>query len=280
MSKVEQSNALWDAVANRDARFDGVFFYAVITTGIFCRPGCSSRRPNRDNVTFFGSANQARGAGYRACKRCRPDAPSADGPLDPIVAVCQALADDAGPSTLSALSERVGWSSSHLQKVFKRTLGVTPKQYRDALRITRLKSALRQGDDVASATYSAGFGSSSRLYESANRKLGMTPASYRHGGKGQTIYYAFATYSIGTVLVAQTAAGVCALKFGEPETILAQLTAEFAKATLIESESKTAPKCAAKEGRKLTPILSKAGADSSDANPQIALMAKICCETY
>lgn len=208
----------WRAVMQRDRNYDGRFVYAVSSTRIFCRPSCSSRRPNRDNVRFFTTADQAQKAGYRACKRCRPT----EKPTRDIDAALAAAADflkapSQGPVTLSALSREVGVSAFHLQREFKRAFGVSPREFQDANRRRVLATRLRKGDTVSRATYEAGFGSSSRVYE---RKLGMSPAAMRKGGEGQRIQFAIVNSPLGRLLGAYTEKGVCAVSIGDNDRAL------------------------------------------------------------
>ena len=235
MTSLQNSAPLWNAVTARDARFSGVFVYAVRTTGVFCRPGCPSRAPRRENVEFFAAPVDAAAAGFRPCKRCQPTREDTAVAV-PIVSICRDLEREDKPLSLAEIADRFGWTSGHLQKTFKKALGVTPKQYADAVRIERLKSSLGQGQSVGAATYDAGFGSSSRLYERARHQLGMTPAAYRDKGAGQDIHYWVAQYPLGAVLAAATDKGVCSLKFGEPAQLEAQLNAEFANAKLSKSK--------------------------------------------
>ncbi len=220
----------WQAVASRDSRYDGAFVYAVHTTGVYCRPNCASRRPRRRNVTFFPVPEAAERAGFRACRRCRPgDARAPDAPIDMVRRVCRYIDGggeeaDNGPPTLADLGSQVGVSPHHLQRTFKRVMGISPRQYADARRLGRLKAGLRRGDRVAGALYEAGYGSPSRLYERAPAYLGMTPATYAKGGKGARISYAVVDCALGKLLVAATARGICAVSLGDGE---AELEAEF-----------------------------------------------------
>lgn len=209
----------WRAVLARDGRCDGAFVYAVRSTGVFCHPSCPSRRPRRPQVTFFAVPEAAAHAGFRACKRCRPqDTPAADPRIATVRRLCRAI-EDAGDGipTLADLAAQVGGSPHHLQRVFKRVMGISPRRYAEALRLDRLKGALKRGEAVAPALYGAGYGSSSRLYEKAPRHLGMTPASYARGGKGASIAYTIAACALGRVLVAATERGLCAVSLGDTD---------------------------------------------------------------
>ncbi len=184
----------------RDARQDGQFVFAVRTTGIYCRPSCPSRRPRRDSVEFFADPQQAERAGYRACLRCKPTEISAQARA---VMHARRLLDEAeGILTLAELSKRVGVSPFHLQRLFKRATGLSPREYQSARRMQQVKHGLRKGDDVTTALYDAGFGSPSRLYEKSSQHLGMTPGTYRRGGAGMTIRYAIVASPLGRLLVA------------------------------------------------------------------------------
>ncbi|MDP6572837.1 MAG: bifunctional DNA-binding transcriptional regulator/O6-methylguanine-DNA methyltransferase Ada [Rhodospirillales bacterium] len=227
---VPDEDACWRAVLERDARLDGAFVYAVRSTGIFCRPSCPSRRPRRAQALFFAVPEAAEQAGYRSCKRCRPKAAAAADPrLETVRRVCRAVEDSTESiPTLAALGAALGASPHHLQRQFKAVMGVSPRQYGEALRLGRLKSALRQGEPVAQALYGAGYGSSSRLYEKAPRHLGMTPASYAKGGKGARIAFTVAASPLGRLLVAATARGVCAVSLGDSDAHLeAELRGDY-----------------------------------------------------
>jgi AraC family transcriptional regulator of adaptative response/methylated-DNA-[protein]-cysteine methyltransferase len=203
----------WQQVMARDARQDGRFVFAVRTTGIYCRPSCPSRRPRRESVEFFADPNQAERAGYRACLRCKPTELSSQAQY---VARARQLLDNAeSVMTLSGLSKRVGLSPFHLQRLFKRATGLSPREYQSARRMQQVKSGLRNGDDVTTALYDAGFGSPSRLYEKAPQQLGMTPGEYRRGGSGKSVRFAIAPTPLGRLLVAATERGLCAVRFGE-----------------------------------------------------------------
>jgi AraC family transcriptional regulator of adaptative response/methylated-DNA-[protein]-cysteine methyltransferase len=216
-NNLEVSNQRWAAVQGRDPRFDQQFVYAVRSTGIYCRPSCPSRRPRREQVTFFGAPQEAEQAGFRACHRCHPDR-NGTSAQDVVARVCRYLEEHAERRvTLGELSRISGYSGFHLQRMFKKTLGISPRQYAAGRRLQDLKTRLREGYNVTAATYEAGYGSSSRIYEAANGRLGMTPATYGRGGAGMNIRYATATSPLGRVLVAATDRGVCAVQFGETD---------------------------------------------------------------
>lgn len=231
---------IWQAIARRDQAADGKFVYAVDSTGIFCRPSCPSRRPKRENVRAYALADLARKAGYRPCRRCLPE--SQDSAADPILAKVKktmAVLDREAdlPPNLEDLGREVGASPYHLQRIFTRVVGISPRDYADALRLKRLKALLRNGDGVAGALYEAGYGSASRLYEKSDAKLGMTPATYRKGGAGAAIAYAVAPCPLGRLLVAATAKGVAALYLGADDAaLLHELEAEFPRAELSRDD--------------------------------------------
>src|SRR5271169_1240898 len=183
-----QSDTQWRQVIERDARQDGRFVFAVRTTGIYCRPSCPSRRPRRDSVEFFAGPQQAERAGYRACLRCKPTEISTQ--AQAVTRARQMLDEAEGVLTLAKLSKRVGVSPFHLQRLFKRATGLSPREYQSARRMQHVKHGLRKGGDVTTALYAAGFSSPSRLYEKSGRQLGMTPGAYRRGGAGITIQFA------------------------------------------------------------------------------------------
>lgn len=213
MSMQTELQNKWQHVVARDARQDGRFVFAVRTTGIYCRPSCPSRRPRRDSVEFFANPNEAERAGYRACLRCKPTQISEQARY--VANARQILDHSEGVVTLGELSKHVGLSPFHLQRLFKRATGLSPREYQSARRVQQVKSGLRKGDDVTTALYDAGFGSPSRLYEQAPQQLGMTPGEYRRGGAGANIRYAMVATPLGRMLVAATDRGLCAVRFGE-----------------------------------------------------------------
>lgn len=223
------------AVAARDRRADSTFVYAVHSTGIYCRPSCPSRRPRPDGVRFFDSPGLAKAAGYRACKRCLPDAPTAPDPwIAKIRLACRWLAQSVSPPSLTALAARIGGSPYHFQRNFKRRVGMTPRQYAEACRLAVVKRRLRTGDDVTDAMVGAGYGSSSRFYERAATKLGMPPSTYRRGGTGMRIEYAIVDSPLGRLLVAATGKGICAVYMGAADADLErELSREYPKADIF-----------------------------------------------
>jgi AraC family transcriptional regulator, regulatory protein of adaptative response / methylated-DNA-[protein]-cysteine methyltransferase len=215
------------AVASRDAHSDGAFVYGVRSTGIYCRPSCPSRRPDAKHVLLFSVPEEAERAGFRACRRCHPRLERRDGQAEMIRQVCREIeASEEGRASLSRLAALTGFSVAHLQRTFSKALGISPRQYADAIRAARLKSNLRKETDVTTALYEAGYGSASRLYEQSNAQLGMTPATYGRGGRGMNISYTIADSALGRVLVAATNRGISAVSLGEDD---ARLTAALRK---------------------------------------------------
>ncbi|MEX2430352.1 MAG: bifunctional DNA-binding transcriptional regulator/O6-methylguanine-DNA methyltransferase Ada [Dehalococcoidia bacterium] len=223
---ISEDSLRWQAVLVRDARFDGVFVYAVRSTGIYCRPSCPSRRPRSDNVRLFNDPAAAEQQGFRACLRCRPTQ-DMQGSLEAsqVIAACRYLQtlEDSNVAA-SDLSAHVDTSPARLARAFRKVLGVTPWQYADALQLERFKSGLRKGASVTvtDALYEAGYSSPSRLYERADRLLGMTPRAYRDGGKGMYITYGTVPCIAGRMLVAATAKGVCFVRLGDTDAELEQ----------------------------------------------------------
>ena len=231
MTQTLTDDARWQAVQTRDAAFDGQFYYAVKTTGIYCRPSCPSRRAKREHVQFFADPEGAQAAGFRACLRC---APGEVGAAQRVVAQLQVLLDTAEPvPTLAQLGQAVGLSPFHVQRVFKAALGVSPKQYALGRRGERLKAELRAGRTVTTAMYDAGHASPRTLYDPATDQLGMSPTDYRRGGAGQRIRYTVAASALGPMLVAATARGLCSVRFGEEGELVAELRAEYPQAELL-----------------------------------------------
>ena len=225
---IEDQEMCWQVALSKDTSMDGVFFVAVRTTGIYCRPSCRSKQPKRENVTFFATADEAEAAGYRACKRCKPREAISDARPDLVQQACAYLETEDADVSLTPVAERLGVKVEYLRRLFKRTLGVPPREYAASLRTTRLKHGLRGGVSVTQAMYDAGYPSSNRLYESVDSQLGMTPATYRRGGRGMAISYQIAECSLGKLLVAATERGICAVRLGDTDEHLeASLRSEF-----------------------------------------------------
>lgn len=233
------SGARWQAVVNRNSRFDEQFVFAVKTTGIYCRPSCPARRPKRENTAFYDSACDAERAGFRACLRCYPNAQSpAERRLNTIKKACTIIESAEEPPILGELAEAVGLSQSHFHRQFKLLVGVTPKEYAAGKRVKRLQNKLNADRPVTDAIYEAGYGSGSRVYQSSKKTLGMTPSTYRAGGKGQSIRFTIAQSALGLFLVAATDTGVCCIEFGATRKALKQsLRGRFPAATVTEDEA-------------------------------------------
>jgi AraC family transcriptional regulator of adaptative response/methylated-DNA-[protein]-cysteine methyltransferase len=231
---------LWQAVLARDARFDGQFVFAVSSTGVYCRPSCPSRRAQRERVRFFDLPEAAEQAGFRACLRCQPQrARVLDPQIELVQRVCR-LVDSSDSETLklAELAAHAGVSVFHLQRTFKRIMGISPRQYLAARRIGSFKELVRKGDSVTSALYESGFNSSSRLYEHAAEELGMTPATYGRGGRGVNVAYTIVDSSLGRLLVATTERGICAVRMADSDAALEKdLREEFPHAQIKRDDS-------------------------------------------
>jgi AraC family transcriptional regulator of adaptative response/methylated-DNA-[protein]-cysteine methyltransferase len=238
----ETKEARWEAIVRRDPRADGAFVYGVVTTGVYCRPHCPSRLPNRENVRTFATSEEAEAAGYRPCKRCAPDAPAQQEPQrEAVVRACRIIERAETPPTLAQLAADVGLSPSHLHRTFKRIVGVTPKQYAMERRGQRVRERLRNSDRVSDAIYEAGFAASSRFYEGVAARLGMSPSAYRNGAADVHIRSAVARCDLGWVLVAATEAGVCAIDLGDgPKALVRRLHDRFPEAEIVDQDPQVA----------------------------------------
>lgn len=227
------TNEALKAVRNRDARYDGKLIFAVVTTGVFCRPSCKSRAAKPENIRFYETVNQARQAGFRACKRCLPEQVGADS--NKLVQVARYIESHADETlTLATLASKFALSPTYLQKSFKATIGLSPKAFQDGIRQQRFKTLLKKGQSVTDAVFAAGYGSFSRVYEQTSGKLGMTPGAYKTGAHGEKISYYTGKTEFGLLMLAATDKGVCFAMFGESEDrLLDKLQGEFPKA-LIE----------------------------------------------
>ncbi len=226
-AKTVDPETAWKQVVSRDRAAD--FFYGVTTTGVFCRPSCGSRRPLKANARFFKSAAEARAAGFRACKKCKPDITAWSSPLERVRTHIEKNLDR--PVRLEELGRVAGMSPFTVQRLFKSEMGVSPLGYQRALRAGSLRRALKQGDNVTTAIYEAGFGSSSRAYEGA--QLGMTPSRFAEGGKGERIGWSTARSPFGWIVVGGTERGLCWLALaGTAAEAEASLRAEFPHAEL------------------------------------------------
>lgn len=228
----------WTAVQRRDPAADGKFVYSVATTGVYCRPSCASRPARRENVAFHADPAAAEAAGFRACRRCRPNGPSAaERRATSIARACRLIDDAEETPDLESLAAAAGMSRFHFHRVFKEVTGVTPKDYAGARRGERVRGALAGGARVTEAIYDAGYNTNSRFYAEAGDRLGMRPSAYRDGGRGAAVRFAVGECSLGSVLVAATAKGVCAILLGdEPEALVRDLEDRFPKAELIGAD--------------------------------------------
>ncbi|MGH7121939.1 MAG: bifunctional DNA-binding transcriptional regulator/O6-methylguanine-DNA methyltransferase Ada [Acetobacteraceae bacterium] len=226
----------WEALRARDRRADGSFVCAVRTTGVYCRPSCRSRPARPENVRFFATAAEASAAGFRPCKRCRPDEPGQGGSRAEraIAQACKLIASSDEVPSLDALAKASGLSRFHFHRLFKSLTGVTPMAYAAECRARRVRHELRRADTVTEAIYAAGYNSNGRFYAEANGRLGMTPKAFRDGGAGTRIQFAIGQCSLGHILVAATERGIAAIAFGEDAALMQQnLEARFPKATLV-----------------------------------------------
>jgi len=235
-----REDAWREAVRRRDRAFDGVFVFAVRTTGVYCRPSCASRPAKRENVSFFATGEAAERAGFRACKRCRPEKLGAPDPqVEAVRRACERIAAAEEAPSLADLAARAGFSQFHFHRVFKKVTGVTPKAYAAEMQARRAADKLRTAETVTEAIYDAGFNSSSRFYETAAARLGMTPTAVRRGGQGAVIRFAIGQASLGAVLVAATEKGVCAIMLGDdPDALARALQDRFPRAELIGGDEK------------------------------------------
>lgn len=229
----------WTAVKARDRRFDGTFFYSVATTGVYCRPSCAARLANRKNVAFHASCAEAERAGFRPCKRCRPNEPSLDHRYAAKVAeACRLIEEAEEPLKLDQLASAAGLSSYHFHRIFKKIVGVTPKAYTVAHRQNRLRENLKRSKTVTGAIFDAGFNSSGRFYADSAKMLGMTPRDFRAGGANARMHFAVGRCSLGSILVAASGKGVSAILFGDdPEALIHDLEDRFPNADLIGGDS-------------------------------------------
>ena len=251
----------WQAVVDRNAALDGTFVFGVSSTGIFCRPSCPAKRPKRDKVSFFDHAQQAELAGYRACLRCRPKAVDGNPQSALVRAMCRYVEQHIEDRlTLERLAIEFHLSPFHLQRTFKSVLGVSPKAYIDACRLRQVKQNLQAGQDVTSALYAAGYGSSSRLYERTASQLGMTPEKYRRGAVAAVVRYTIGSSPLGRMLIAATDKGICAIQFADNDDQLQQgLMREFPFATRRRNDAALAEwrvsLTSLMEGREANPAL-------------------------
>src|SRR3954469_25546792 len=219
----------WAAFMRRDRSWDGRVIGAVHTTGIYCKPSCPARRPKRENVTFYASAEEARTAGFRPCLRCKPDEIGRD--REAVADAVKLIEQAEDAPTLADLAEAVGYAPHHFQRIFKRDLGVSPAEYARALRNRRSEAALKANGRVTDAVYDAGYSGPSSFYSDAKERLGMTPSAWRDGGRGETVRWTHFDSPLGQMLIAATAKGICRLTFDDNEESLRR---RFPKAAIIE----------------------------------------------
>ena len=225
------SDAAWQAFENRDRTWDGRVIGAVRTTGIYCKPSCPARRPKREHVTFYATAEEARTAGYRACLRCKPDEVGRD--REAVAKAIRLIEDAEDPLRLEALAAVVGYAPHHFQRLFTRDMGVSPAAYARALRARRAEANLQEDKSVTEAIYDSGYGAPSRFYADARERMGMTPSAWRDGGRGETIRYVVRTSPLGPLLIAATDKGICQMNFDDdPE----RLKRRFPNAAVIEDD--------------------------------------------
>jgi AraC family transcriptional regulator of adaptative response/methylated-DNA-[protein]-cysteine methyltransferase len=225
---------MWAAVLERDSSHDGQFVFAVLSTGIYCRPSCPARRPRRENTRFYVGIDEAESKGFRACKRCHPDSLSIEERrLAAIRNACELIDDAIEPIRTPELADKVGLSSSHFHRIFKSLVGVTPREYAAGKRVKRLQQRLKQEGRVTDAIFDAGFGSASRAYSASKSTLGMTHSEYRAGGPDIAVEYATARTQLGWLLVGATEKGVCAVELGDSRReVIGELKEHFPAARL------------------------------------------------
>jgi AraC family transcriptional regulator of adaptative response/methylated-DNA-[protein]-cysteine methyltransferase len=235
---ITEQDHRWAAVLARDPSADGKFYYSVKTSGVYCRPSCPARTPNRKNVRFHTTRTEAEQAGFRPCRRCKPNQPTlAEQQAAKIAAICRQIETSDSPPTLAELAEQAGLSPYHFHRTFKAITGLTPRGYAAAHRAKRLRNKLERGGSVTEAIYDAGYNSSGRFYEESERVLGMTPSSYRAGGTDTEIRFALGVCSLGSILVAMSARGMCAISLGDdPETLIRDLQDRFPRARLVSGD--------------------------------------------
>jgi len=235
----DTESARWAALSARDAAADGAFFYSVRTTGVYCRPSCAARPARPENVAFHATTADAEAAGFRPCKRCKPDqAPLAERNAAAVAAACRLIETAEEVPGLEALAAEAGLSPFHFHRVFKSVTGLTPKAYADARRAERVRQALGETGTITEAIYDAGFNSGGRFYEKSAQVLGMTPTRFRAGGREAQIRFAIGECSLGSILVAATEKGVCAILLGDdPDALARDLQDRFDKAELIGGDT-------------------------------------------
>ena len=236
--RATKNDPRWMLIAKRDASADGKFYYSVKTTGVYCRPSCAARLARPENVRYHLTCGDAEKAGFRPCKRCKPNQPSAiEENAKTIAKACRLIEQSEETPSLGELAEHAGLSVYHFHRTFKAITGLTPKEYAEANRSNRVRSSLERSDTVTEAIYDAGFNSSGRFYETSNAVLGMTPSTFRAGGSDTDIFFAIGECSLGSILVAQSRRGVCSILLGDdPAFLVRDLQDRFPKANLIGNE--------------------------------------------
>jgi len=228
----------WGAVLTRNGNSDGSFVFAVRSTGIYCKPSCPAKRPRRDQVVFFSRSDEAEQTGFRPCKRCRPRDVGPSRQAESIDRICRYIeANLDSRLTLSMLSAHTGISPYHLQRTFKRNVGISPRQYVEARRLVKMKRSPRNGETVTKALYKAGFSSRSRLYEKVPNRFGMSPGAFRRGGVGLRIEYTIVDCPLGRLLIGATERGICAVCMGDSDTtVKAALSEDYPSAELHRND--------------------------------------------
>jgi AraC family transcriptional regulator, regulatory protein of adaptative response / methylated-DNA-[protein]-cysteine methyltransferase len=236
LATTKESDPRWAAVVARDPQ--ATFFYSVKTTGVYCRPSCAARLARPENVQFHRTCKDAENAGFRPCKRCKPDQASPVEHSEKISSACRLIENSETPPSLKLLARHVGLSTYHFHRVFKAATGLTPKGYAAAHRASLVRKSLNKSDTVTDAIYDAGYNSNSRFYETSNQVLGMTPSNYRAGGAQTDIRFAVGECSLGSILVAQSERGICAIFLGDdPDALVRELQDQFPNANLIGGDA-------------------------------------------
>lgn len=241
--KAMYEDAYWQAVMERDGRANGTFVYAVRSTGIYCKPSCPSRKPRREQVVFFTEPAEAEQAGFRACRRCQPRENVSDAQVELVEHACRYIEQHLDETLrLEQLGAEVGLSQTYAQRLFKRVMGISPRQYAEAQRLERIKSQLKEGTSVTTTVYEVGYSSSSRLYERAPGQLGMTPTTYKRGGAGMVIEYTIVDSPLGRLLVAATERGICRIGLDDRDEVLEDtLRYEYPAAEIRQDDGRLSP---------------------------------------
>lgn len=240
LAKATETDPRWTAILTRDANADGQFYYSVKTTGVYCRPSCASRTARPENIQFYETRKDAEKAGFRPCKRCKPEqTPLLEKHAATVTKVCRLIEKSEKLPSLGELAEYAELSPWYFHRVFKTITGLTPKAYATAHQSKRIRNELKKSDTVTRAIFNAGLNSSGRFYEKANQVLGMTPSNYRAGGTNTDIYFAIGECSLGSILVASSDRGICAIFLGDdPEALLKDLQDKFPESNFIGGDTK------------------------------------------